>query len=55
MTNSIILVPGMLKRLRLARLYGFLVERKDGLYHRAAVNHRARWNWHAIWLKAAGW
>jgi len=33
MTSSIILIPGMLKPLRLARVYGFLVERRDGLYH----------------------
>ncbi|MVT53088.1 hypothetical protein GPL17_21690 [Bradyrhizobium yuanmingense] len=33
MTSSIILIPGMLKPLRLARVYGFLVERGDGVYH----------------------
>jgi hypothetical protein len=33
MTTSIILIPGMLKPLRLARVYGYLVERRDGLYH----------------------
>ena len=33
MTNSIIILPGMLKPLRLARVYGFLVERSDGVYH----------------------
>ena len=26
-------MPGMLKPLRLARVYGFLVERWDGVYH----------------------
>lgn len=32
MTNSVILIPGMLKPLRLARVYGFLVEREAGVY-----------------------
>ncbi|MCK1653502.1 hypothetical protein IVA88_18955 [Bradyrhizobium sp. 149] len=31
--SSIILFPGMIKPLRLARLYGYLVQRSDGLYH----------------------
>lgn len=31
--SSIILFPGMIKPLRLARVYGFLVERGDGVYH----------------------
>jgi hypothetical protein len=33
MASSIILIPGMLKPLRLALVYGFLVERWDGVYH----------------------
>jgi hypothetical protein len=33
MASSITLIPGMLKPLRIARGYGFLVERRDGLYH----------------------
>ncbi len=31
--ESIVLFPAMRKALRLARVYGFLVERDDGLYH----------------------
>ena len=31
--TSIILIPGMLKPLRLARVYGFLVQRGGGVYH----------------------
>ena len=33
MTSSIVLIPGMLKPLRLARVYGFLVQRGGGVYH----------------------
>ena len=33
MTSSIILIPSMLKPLRQARVYGFLIERSDGVYH----------------------
>lgn len=31
--SSIILFPGMIKPLRLARVYGYLVQRSDGVYH----------------------
>jgi hypothetical protein len=31
--SSIILFPGMIKPLRLARVYGYLVQRGDGVYH----------------------
>ncbi|WP_247462510.1 MULTISPECIES: hypothetical protein [unclassified Bradyrhizobium] len=31
--SSIILFPGMIKPLRLARVYGYLIQRSDGLYH----------------------
>ncbi|MBW7964701.1 hypothetical protein [Bradyrhizobium sp. BR 10261] len=31
--EPVVLFPGMLKPLRLARVYGFLVERNDGLHH----------------------
>ncbi|WP_172785239.1 MULTISPECIES: hypothetical protein [Bradyrhizobium] len=31
--DPVVLLPGMLKPLRLARVYGLLVERIDGLYH----------------------
>ena len=30
---SIVLLPGMVKPLRLLRIYGFMLERRDGLYH----------------------
>jgi hypothetical protein len=30
--TSIILIPGMIEPLRQARVYGFLVERADGVY-----------------------
>ena len=30
---TVILIPGMLKALRLTRVYGFMVERRDGLYY----------------------
>lgn len=33
MTSSILLIPGMLKPLRLARVCGFLVQRGNGFYH----------------------
>jgi hypothetical protein len=33
MPQAIIIIPGMLKPLRLAQIYGYLVEGKDGLYH----------------------
>jgi hypothetical protein len=33
MASSITLIPGMLKPLRMARRYGLLVERRDGLYY----------------------
>ena len=33
MTSSIILVPAMLKALRLARVYGFLVQRGGGVHY----------------------
>ena len=36
MTSSIIFIPGMLRPLRQARVYGFLVERRDGLYQPGA-------------------
>ena len=55
MTSSIILIPGMLKPLRLARVYGFLVEGGTASITRAAVNRHARWNWRGRWLKEAGW
>ncbi|WP_249152736.1 hypothetical protein [Bradyrhizobium liaoningense] len=31
--NPIVLLPAMLKPLRLARVYVYLFERRDGLYH----------------------
>ncbi|MCK1575835.1 hypothetical protein [Bradyrhizobium sp. 174] len=31
--KSIILFPAMIKPLRLARVYGFLIQRRDSLYH----------------------
>ncbi len=31
--DPIVLFPGMLKPLRLARVHGFLIERRDGLYY----------------------
>ncbi|MCK1360144.1 hypothetical protein [Bradyrhizobium sp. 199] len=31
--KSILLFPGMIKPLRLARVYGYLIQRGDGLYH----------------------
>lgn len=33
MTSSIVIIPSMLKPLRQARVYGFLIERGDGVYH----------------------
>lgn len=36
MTDSIIIIPGMLKPLREARRHGFLVERAGGVYHLGA-------------------
>lgn len=33
MTSSILLIPGMLKPLRLARVYGFLVQRGGGVHY----------------------
>ena len=31
--KSIVLSPGMIKPLRLARVYGYLIQHGDGLYH----------------------
>ncbi|WP_247551715.1 hypothetical protein [Bradyrhizobium sp. 138] len=55
MTNSIILIPGMLKPLRLARVYGFLVERRDGVYHPGGSQPACSLVWRRRWLKVAGW
>ncbi|MDI3560229.1 hypothetical protein [Bradyrhizobium sp. Arg816] len=32
-STTVVLIPGMLKALRLVRVYGFMVERRDGLYY----------------------
>ncbi|MGY4513359.1 hypothetical protein [Bradyrhizobium sp. USDA 3650] len=31
--HSVVLFPGMIKPLRLGRVYGYLIQRADGLYH----------------------
>lgn len=33
MTSTTVVLPSMLRPLRLLRVYGFMVERRDGLYH----------------------
>ncbi len=55
-----VLFPGMLKPLRLARVYGFLVERGDGLYHPggnqpACSIELARRMVEGGWLVKQGW
>ncbi|MET4423216.1 hypothetical protein [Bradyrhizobium sp. RT3a] len=32
-STTVVFIPGMLKALRLVRVYGFMVERRDGLYY----------------------
>ena len=32
-STTVVLIPGMLKALRQVRVYGFMVERRDGLYY----------------------
>ncbi|MCP3402107.1 MULTISPECIES: hypothetical protein [unclassified Bradyrhizobium] len=32
-STTVVLLPAMVKALRLVRVYGFMVERRDGLYY----------------------
>ena len=43
--TSISLIPGMLKPLRQARVYGFSIERFDGVYHLGGSRPAARRRW----------
>jgi hypothetical protein len=54
MSDNSIIFPGMIKPLRLARVYGFLVELWDGVYRPGGSQRHARRCWRGSWLKVAG-
>lgn len=53
--HSVVLFPGMIQPLRLARVYGYLIHRADGLYHPGGSQPICTMAiWRGRWSEAAG-